>query len=122
MQLSPEDEADWQHRQPAGGSGKAACKPRDGTPLSRHTGGALSAFCACGQMFPPLELPAAEGVSMVMLYLLKLFTGHDWAQKDGNIIIAYDDMCHLLRFIQKRANLHPKLQSFLDQVGASLSH
>lgn len=121
VSMPKQDEDDWQKRQPTGGGGTAACKPRQGTPLSRHTGGGLFAFCACGRMFPALELPAAESVSMVVVFLLRLFANRDWKQRGDKLIIAYDDMCHLLRFIEGRAHMHPKLQMFMEQVRPGLT-
>jgi hypothetical protein len=110
-----EQQQAWQQRQPADG-GTAACGLRQAGKFSHRTGGALFAFCACGLMFPPQELPCAESTTMVLIYLLQLFSSTPFAVRGERMIITFDDMCHLLRFIQLRKDLHPKLGEFLDQV------
>ena len=53
---------------------------------------------------------------MVTLFLLKMFAGRDFAVRGNDLIMSYDDMCHLRRFIDNRRHLHPKLELFMQQV------
>jgi hypothetical protein len=81
-------------------------------------GGALWAFCACGLMFPALELPDCESTRMVLYYLLSLFKNRpNFLHGDNKYAyIAFDDMCHLRRLIESKVQLHPKLTMLLEQV------
>lgn len=43
------------------------CSLRKADPFSKRTGGAMFAFCACGMMFPAMELPDCKSTRMVLL-------------------------------------------------------
>lgn len=79
------------------------------------------AFCACGLMFPALELPDCESTRMVLYYLLSLFKNRaNFLHGDNTYAyIAFDDMCHLRRMIESKQALHPRLGEFLEQVSTT---
>ena len=123
VELDAGEQLEWDKRQAELKHGKAACRLRQtlcpemsASKFDTYTGGALYMVCACGLMFPPLELPSAESTTMVLLYILQLFQDIPFNARGDQIIISFDDMCHLLRFIQKRAHLHPKLKEFIEKV------
>jgi hypothetical protein len=94
------------------------CSLRKADPFSKRTGGAMFAFCACGKMFPAMELPDCESTRMVLLYLLALYDSRPDFLHAGNsyAYVAFDDMCHLWRLIESREAQHPRLPQLLQQV------
>jgi hypothetical protein len=106
VELTESELSDWSNRQPdSSHEGTQACSMRKAEKYSTHTGGAFFAFCHCGHMLPPMELPAAESITNLVLYILNTFRDIPLPiRQDGEkLVIAYDDACHLLRFVQKRA-------------------
>jgi hypothetical protein len=117
--LDDDELHEWEGRGPAGGGGVAACRLRDYKPLARRSGGAVWAVCACGQILAVRELPGAESLSLVLLFMMQLWRGRDhWVVRPGreHIVMAYDNACQLLRFVQRRAAEHPKIAAWLHEV------
>ena len=95
------------------------CLRNTGTAYDDAAGEALWACCACGLMFPALEMPDCESTRMVLYYLLSLFKNRANFLHGNNKLayFAFDDMCHLWRFIESKVDLHPSLALLLEQVG-----
>lgn len=95
------------------------CGLRVGTKFKNHTAGTLWLLCSCGCMFPAMELPDSESTRMVMYYLIKCFTDQPYVQSSRGatqMIISFDDHCHLLRWAKKQLHNHPDIKRFVEET------
>ncbi|KAF5827096.1 hypothetical protein DUNSADRAFT_1325 [Dunaliella salina] len=93
-----------------------ACGLCNGGKFWNRTAGGCWAMCSDGFILPPFEMPDAESIRMTLLNIIRWFAGTSYLTNDNKpIVVVYDDMCHLLRFAQKRINLHPEIKRFVEE-------